>query len=70
MSGEKEEQTIQPLQAPSIKKIIQCPACGKDVEVEFEIELAPLIPALGGPFMSMMSQPAKGEEKTEPEEEK
>lgn len=36
---------------PSIKKIVSCPKCGAKIEVEFEIGLDMVMPALGGlPF--------------------
>ena len=34
---------------PTIEKIVDCPNCGAKIKVEFEIELAPLLPmALAG----------------------
>lgn len=45
---------------PIIKKKVKCLKCGTEMEVEFEIELAPLIPAIGGGFINM---PAIDEEK-------
>lgn len=35
-----------PNSTPTIKKRITCPKCGAEMDVEFEIELDPLIPAL------------------------
>lgn len=38
-----------PMEMPMIKKIVDCPKCGAKMEVEFEIELDPvMIPALMG----------------------
>jgi len=56
MEKEKEEQGLSVQSMPTIKKRIKCPKCGAEMEVEFEIELAPLIPAFGASLMSMPSQ--------------
>lgn len=35
-----------PLDIPTIKKDVDCPNCGKKIRVEFEIEMAPIIPII------------------------
>ena len=34
------------VEMPTIKKVVDCPNCGGKILVEFEVELAPLIPML------------------------
>jgi hypothetical protein len=62
MEKGKEEQGLSVQSMPTIKKRVKCPKCGAEIEVEFEIELAPLIPVLGGPLLSMPFQTDKKEE--------
>ncbi len=46
--AKKEEEVGIPIQVemPTIKQVVDCPKCGAKMEVEFEVELAPLIPML------------------------
>ena len=48
MAKKEKEMVGMPIQVemPTIKKVVDCPGCGGKVLVEFEIELAPLIPVL------------------------
>ncbi|GAH65728.1 unnamed protein product [marine sediment metagenome] len=44
----KEEQILPVMELPSIKKIIHCPRCKAKIEVEFEIGMDMIMPALAG----------------------
>lgn len=49
MAKEEEKEMVgMPInvEMPTIKKVVDCPKCGAKMEVEFEVELAPLIPVL------------------------
>ena len=35
-----------PIDIPTIKEIVDCPNCGGKIEVEFEIDMAPIIPMI------------------------
>ena len=40
------EQILQTMELPSIKKIVHCPRCKAKIEVEFEIGIDMIMPAL------------------------
>jgi len=48
--------------APSIKKVIDCPKCKSKIEVEFEIGLDAILPMLGGASLPI-AFPQKEEDK-------
>jgi len=49
----KEEQVLPVMELPSIKKIIACPRCKAKIEVEFEISMDMIMPALAGASLPM-----------------
>jgi len=56
MAENKQELPL-PIEVPTIKKVVDCPRCKAKIEVEFEVDIAPLIPmALAG-----MEQPKEKE---------
>ncbi len=61
--AKKEIEVGMPIQVemPTIKKRVTCPKCGAEMDVEFEVELAPLIPALTKDLPAMGMQGMKTE---------
>lgn len=53
----KEEQQVKSVELPSIKKIVDCPKCGAKIEVEFEIGMDMIMPALAGASLPIASPP-------------
>lgn len=48
MAKDKKEEQVQTVEMPSIKKIVDCPGCKAKIEVEFEIDMEMIMPALAG----------------------
>ena len=48
MSKKEDLPPITPMEVPSITKIITCEKCGTKTKVEFELDIAPLIPIVAG----------------------
>ncbi len=59
MEKKKEKEVVgMPInvEMPTIKKVVDCPKCGGKVLVEFEVELAPLIPVLTKGFEQLKEE--------------
>ena len=63
----KKETEMPPLEVPSITKIITCEKCGTKTKVEFEIDIAPLIPVIAGGLTEAAKQKIQEEETAEVE---
>ena len=58
----KKESEIPQMEIPSITKIITCEKCGTKTKVEFEIDLAPLLPIVAGGLSEVAKKKIEEEE--------
>jgi len=66
MEKEKnKEQILQTMELPSIKKIVNCPKCKAKIEVEFEIGMDMIMPALTKASLPIASSTKLEEESNE-----
>jgi len=56
----KEEQVLPVMELPSIKKIVDCPRCKAKIEVEFEIGMDMIMPALAKASLPIAPPEEKG----------
>ena len=56
----KEEQVLPVMELPSIKKIVDCPRCKAKIEVEFEIGMDMIMPALARASLPIVPPKEKG----------
>ena len=63
MEKDKKGKQIQTMELPSIKKIVDCPRCKAKIEVEFEIELDMIMPALAKASLPIASPIESKEDK-------
>jgi len=59
----KEEQILQSMELPSIKKIVNCPRCKAKIEVEFEIGMDMIMPELAKASLPIASPIESKEDK-------
>jgi len=56
----KNKKQIKTVEMPSIKKIVDCPRCKAKIEVEFEIGMDMIMPALAGASLPIVPPEEKG----------
>ena len=61
MKEGKDKEQVQPVEMPSVKKIVHCPKCKAKIEVEFEIGLDMIMPVLAGASLPMAVPPKEKE---------
>jgi len=61
MNERKDKKQVQAVEMPSVKKIVHCPRCKAKIEVEFEIGLDMVMPALAGASLPMAVPPKEKE---------